>query len=99
MNNGEDIRDRKETGSISAATAENGNIKEELTSVTKPETTAISKEIMVITPPLIKYSKVVIVRPSFQEKRGEDDSISDKAKDASKSFKQTVSVVGEKAAW
>lgn len=52
---------------------------------------------MVITPPLIKYSNVVIVWPSFQEKRGEDDSISDKAKDASKSFKQTVSVVGEKA--
>jgi hypothetical protein len=97
VNNGEDIRDRKETSSISAATAENGNIKEELTSVTKPETTAISKEIKVITPPLIKYSNVVIVQPSFQEKRGEDDSISDKAKDASKSFKQTVSVVGEKA--
>jgi hypothetical protein len=52
---------------------------------------------MVITLPLIKYSNVVIVRPSFQEKRGEDDSISDKAEDASKSFKQTVSVVGEKA--
>ena len=68
MNNGEDIRDRKETSSISAATAENGNIKEELTSVTKPKTTTISKEIMVITPPLIKYSNVVIVRPSFQEK-------------------------------
>lgn len=39
----------------------------------------------------------MIVWPSFREKRGEDDSISDKAKDASKSFKQTVSVVGEKA--
>jgi stress response protein YsnF len=97
VNSDEDIKDRKESSSTSGATAANGNIKEELTSVTKPDTTSISKEIMVITPPLIKYSNVVIVRPSFQEKRGEDNSISDKAKDASKSFKQTVSAVGEKA--
>jgi hypothetical protein len=62
----EDIKDRKESSSTSGATAANGNIKEELTSVTKPDTTSISKEIMVITPPLIKYSNVVIVRPSFQ---------------------------------
>jgi stress response protein YsnF len=98
VNSDENIKDRKETSSTSAAAAANGNIKEELTSVTKPETIAISKEIMVITPPLIKYSNVVIVRPSFQEKRREDDdSILDKAQDASKSFKQSISVVGEKA--
>ena len=97
MNSDENIKDRKETSSTSAAAAANGNIKEELTSVTKPETTAISKEIMVITPPLIKYSNVVIVRPSFQEKREDDDSILNKAQDASKSFKQSISVVGEKA--
>ena len=97
MNSDENIKDREETSSTSAAAAANGNIKEELTSVTKPETTAISKEIMVITPPLIKYSNVVIVRPSFQEKREDDDSILDKAQDASKSFKQSISVVGEKA--
>jgi stress response protein YsnF len=95
--NSEDIKGRKETSSTNATTAANGNTKEELTSVTKPETTAISKEIMVITPPLIKYSNVVVVRPSSQEKRGEDDSISVKTKDASKLFKQTVSAVGEKA--
>jgi stress response protein YsnF len=95
--NSKDIKDRKETSSTNATTAANGNTKEELTSVTKPETTAISKEIMVITPPLIKYSNVVVVRPSSQEKRGEDDSISVKTKDASKLFKQTVSAVGEKA--
>jgi stress response protein YsnF len=95
----EGINNRKETTSTSATTAATGNTKEEeLTSVNKPETTVINKEIMVITPPLIKYSNVVVVRPSSQEKRGEeDDSISDEAKDASKSLKQTVSTVGENA--
>ena len=94
----EGIKNRKETTSTSATTAATENTKEELTSVIKPETTAINKEIMVITPPLIKYSNVVVVRPSSQEKRGEeDDSISDEAKDASKSLKQTVSTVGESA--
>ena len=94
----EGIKNQKETTSTSATTAATGNTKEELTSVIKPETTAINKEIMVITPPLIKYSNVVVVRPSSQEKRGEeDDSISDEAKDASKSLKQTVSTIGENA--
>ena len=94
----EGINNRKETTSTSATTAATGNTKEELTSVIKPETTAINKEIMVITPPLIKYSNVVVVRPSSQEKRGEeDDSISDEAKDTTKSLKQTVSTVGENA--
>ncbi|HEX2067649.1 MAG TPA: hypothetical protein VHF08_03015, partial [Nitrososphaeraceae archaeon] len=74
------------------------NTKEELTSVIKPETTGINGEIMVITPPLIKSSKIVVVRPSSQEKKeGEYDSISDKAKETSKSLKQTVSAVSEKA--
>ena len=94
----EGISNRKETTSTSATTAATGNTKEELTSVIQPEITAINKEIMVITPPLIKYSNVVVVRPSSQEKRGEeDDSISDEAKDATKSLKQTVSTVGENA--
>ena len=94
----EGIKNQRETTSTSATTAATGNTKEELTSVIKPETTAINKEIMVITPPLIKYSNVVVVRPSSQEKRGEeDDSISDEAKDASKSLKQTVSTIGENA--
>jgi stress response protein YsnF len=53
---------------------------------------------MVITPPLIKYSKVVVVRPSSQEKKeGEYDPISDKAKETSKSLKQTVSAASKKA--
>ena len=94
----EGISNRKETTSTSATTAATGNTKEELTSVIQPEITAINKEIMVITPPLIKYSNVVVVRPSSQEKRREeDDSISDEAKDATKSLKQTVSTVGENA--
>ena len=95
----EGISNRKETTFTSATTAATGNTKEEeLTSVIQPEITAINKEIMVITPPLIKYSNVVVVRPSSQEKRGEeDDSISDEAKDATKSLKQTVSTVGENA--
>ncbi|MDQ3869666.1 MAG: DUF2382 domain-containing protein [Thermoproteota archaeon] len=98
MTSEEDNKNQKETTSINETTTETENTKEELTSVLKPETTAINKEIMVITPPLIKYSNVVVVRPSSQEKRGgeEDDSISDKAKDASKLLKQTVSTVGEK---
>jgi stress response protein YsnF len=72
--------------------------EEELPSVIKPDTTGINEEIMVITPPLIKYSKVVVVRPSSQEKKeGESDPISDKAKGISKSLKQTVSAASEKA--
>jgi stress response protein YsnF len=92
------IKDEKEITSTSAVTPSTGNTKEEQTSVIKPETTGINGEIMVITPPPIKYSKVVVVRPSSQEKKeGDYDSISDKAKETSKSLKQTVSSVSEKA--
>jgi stress response protein YsnF len=93
-------KDRKEITSTNAVTPTTGNTKEEeeLTPVIKPETTGINGEIMVITPPLIKYSKVVVVRPSSQEKKeGEYDPISDKAKEISKSLKQTVSAASEKA--
>jgi stress response protein YsnF len=93
-------KDRKEITSTNAVTPTTGNTKEEeeLTPVIKPETTGINGEIMVITPPLIKYSKVVVVRPSSQEKKeGEYDPISDKAKEISKSPKQTVSAASEKA--
>jgi hypothetical protein len=82
-------KDRKEITSTNAVTPTTGNTKEEeeLTPVIKPETTGINGEIMVITPPLIKYSKVVVVRPSSQEKKeGEYDPISDKAKETSKSL-------------
>jgi stress response protein YsnF len=93
-----DIKDRKEINSTDAVTPTAQNTKEELTSVIKPEATGINGEIMVITPPLIKSSKVVVVRPSSQEKKeGEHDSISDKAKETSKSLKQTVSAASEKA--
>jgi stress response protein YsnF len=92
------IKDRKEINSTNAVTPTAENTKEELTSVIKPDTTGINEEIMVITPPLIKYSKVVVVRPSSQEKKqGEYDPISDKAKEISKSLKQTVSAASEKA--
>ncbi|HEX2231065.1 MAG TPA: DUF2382 domain-containing protein, partial [Nitrososphaeraceae archaeon] len=93
------IKDRKEINSTNAVTPTDENTKEELTSVIKPETTTgINGEIMVITPPLIKSSKIVVVRPSSQEKKeGEYDSISDKAKETSKSLKQTVSAASEKA--
>jgi stress response protein YsnF len=92
------IKDRKEINSTNAVTPTAENTKEELTSVIKPETTDINGEIMVITPPLIKSSKVVVVRTSSQEKKeGEHDSISDKAKETSKSLKQTVSAASEKA--
>jgi stress response protein YsnF len=93
-------KDRKENTSTNGVTPTIGNTKEEeeLTSVIKPDTTGINGEIMVITPPLIKYSKVVVVRPSSQEKKeGESDPISDKAKGISKSLKQTVSAASEKA--
>ena len=92
-------KDRKEITSTNAVTPTTGNTKEEeLTPVIKPETTGINGEIMVITPPLIKYSKVVVVRPSSQEKKeGEYDPISDKAKETSKSLKQTVSAASKKA--
>jgi stress response protein YsnF len=93
-------KDRKENTSTNGVTPTTGNTKEEeeLTPVIKPETTGINGEIMVITPPLIKYSKVVVVRPSSQEKKeGEYDPISDKAKEISKSLKQTVSAASEKA--
>jgi stress response protein YsnF len=93
-------KDRKENTSTNGVTPTTGNTKEEeeLTSVIKPDTTGINGEIMVITPPLIKYSKVVVVRPSSQEKEeGEYDPISDKAKEISKSLKQTVSAASEKA--
>ena len=92
-------KDRKEITSTNAVTP-TGNTKEEeeLTPVIKPETTDINGEIMVITPPLIKYSKVMVVRPSSQEKKeGEYDPISDKAKETSKSLKQTVSAASKKA--
>lgn len=94
-------KDRKEITSTNAVTPTTGNTKEEeeLTPVIKPETTDINGEIMVITPPLIKYSKVVVVRPSSsqEKKEGEYDPISDKAKETSKSLKQTVSAASEKA--
>ncbi|HKG89232.1 MAG TPA: hypothetical protein VKA95_12975, partial [Nitrososphaeraceae archaeon] len=93
-------KDRKEITSTNAVTPTTGNTKEEeeLAPVIKPETTGINGEIMVITPPLIKYSKVVVVRPSSQEKKeGEYDPISDKAKKTSKSLKQTVSAASKKA--
>jgi stress response protein YsnF len=93
-------KDRKENTSTNGVTPTIGNTKEEeeLTSVIKPDTTGINGEIIVITPPLIKYSKVVVVRPSSQEKKeGESDPISDKAKGISKSLKQTVSAASEKA--
>jgi stress response protein YsnF len=94
-------KDRKENTSTNGVTPTTGNTKEEeeeLTSVIKPDTTGINGEIIVITPPLIKYSKVVVVRPSSQEKKeGESDPISDKAKGISKSLKQTVSAASEKA--
>ena len=57
MSSEKDIKDEKE------------DTKEELTSVIKPETTGINGEIMVITPPPIKSSKVVVVRPSSHEKK------------------------------
>jgi stress response protein YsnF len=93
------IKDLKEINSTNAVTPTvDENTKEEPTSVIKPETTGINGEIMVITPPLIKSSKIVVVRPSSQEKKeGEYDSISDKAKETSKSLKQTVSTASEKA--
>ena len=98
MSSEKNIKDRKEINSTNAVTPTAENTKEELTSVIKPETTDINGEIMVITPPLIKSSKVVVVRPSSQEKKeGEHDSISDKAKETSKSLKQTVSAASEKA--
>jgi stress response protein YsnF len=94
-------KDRKENTSTNGVTPTTGTTKEEeeeLPSVIKPDTTGINEEIMVITPPLIKYSKVVVVRPSSQEKKeGESDPISDKAKGISKSLKQTVSAASEKA--
>ena len=91
-------KDRKEITSTNAVTPTTGDTKEEQTSVIKPETTGINGEIMVITPPLIKYSKVVVLRPSSQEKKeGEYDPISDKAKKTSKSLKQTVSAASKKA--
>jgi hypothetical protein len=68
MSSEENVKDRKETTS-SATTTASRNTKEELTSISKPETTAINKEIMIITPPLVKYSKAVVVRPSLQEKK------------------------------
>jgi stress response protein YsnF len=92
------IKDEKEITSTNSVTPTTGDTKEEQTSLIKPETTGINGEIMVITPPPIKYSKVVVVRPSSQEKKeGDYDSISDKAKETSKSLKQTVSAVSEKA--
>ena len=98
MSSEKNIKDRKEINSTNAVTPTVENTKEELTSVINPETTGINGEIMVITPPLIKSSKVVVVRPSSQEKKeGEYDSISDKAKETSKSLKQTVSAASEKA--
>ena len=91
-------KDRKEITSTNSVTPTTGDTKEEQTSVMKPETTGINGEIMVITPPPIKYSKVVVVRPSSQEKKeGDYDSISDKAKETSKSLKQTVSAASKKA--
>lgn len=98
MSNEKDIKDEKEITSANSVTPTTEDTKEELTSVIKPETTGINGEIMVITPPPIKYSKVVVVRPSSHEKKeGDYDSISDKAKETSKSLKQTVSAASEKA--
>lgn len=98
MSSEKDIKDEKEITSTNSVTSTTEDTKEELTSVIKPETTGINGEIMVITPPQIKYSKVVVVRPSSQEKKeGDYDSISDKAKETSKSLKQTVSAASEKA--
>ena len=98
MSSEKDIKDEKEITSANSVTPTTENTKEELTSVIKPETTGINGEIMVITPPPIKYSKVVVVRPSSHEKKeGDYDSISDKAKETSKSLKQTVSAASEKA--
>ncbi len=98
MSSEKNIKDRKEINSTNAVTPTAENTKEELASVINPETTGINGEIMVITPPLIKSSKIVVVRPSSQEKKeGEYDSISDKAKQTSKSLKQTVSAASEKA--
>ena len=98
MSSEKNIKDRKEINSTNAVTPTAENTKEELTSVIKPETTGINGEIMVITPPLIKSSKIVVVRPSSQEiKEGDYDSVSDKAKETSKSLKQTVSAASEKA--
>lgn len=98
MSSEKNNKDRKENTSTNGVTPTTGNTEEELTSVIKPDTTGINEEIMVITPPLIKYSKVVVVRPSSQEKKeGEYDPISDKAKGISKSLKQTVSAASEKA--
>ena len=98
MSSEKDIKDEKEITSTNSVTPTTENTKEELTSVIKPETTGINGEIMVITPPPIKSSKVVVVRPSSHEKKeGDYDSISDKAKETSKSLKQTVSAASEKA--
>ena len=98
MSSEKDIKDEKEITSTNSVTPTTEDTKEELTSVIKPETTGINGEIMVITPPPIKYSKVVVVRPSSHEKKeGDYDSISDKAKETSKSLKQTVSAASEKA--
>ena len=98
MSSEKDIKDEKEITSANSVTPTTENTKEELTSVIKPETTGINGEIMVITPPPIKSSKVVVVRPSSHEKKeGDYDSISDKAKETSKSLKQTVSAASEKA--
>lgn len=98
MSSEKDIKDEKEITSANSVTPTTEDTKEELTSVIKPETTGINGEIMVITPPPIKYSKVVVVRPSSHEKKeGDYDSISDKAKETSKSLKQTVSAASEKA--
>lgn len=101
MSSEKNNKDRKEntsTNGVTPTTEDTEEEEEELTSVIKPDTTGINGEIMVITPPLIKYSKVVVVRPSSQEKKeGESDPISDKAKGISKSLKQTVSAASEKA--
>ena len=98
MSSEKDIKDEKEITSINSVTPTTEDTKEEPTSVIKPETTGINGEIMVITPPPIKSSKVVVVRPSSHEKKeGDYDSISDKAKETSKSLKQTVSAASEKA--
>lgn len=98
MSSEKDNKDEKEITSTNSVTPTTEDTKEELTSVIKPETTGINGEIMVITPPPIKSSKVVVVRPSSHEKKeGDYDSISDKAKETSKSLKQTVSAASEKA--
>ena len=99
MSSEKNIKDEKGITSTNSVTPTTRDTKEEeLTSVIKPETTGIYGEIMVITPRPIKYSKVVVVRPSSQEKKeGGYDSISDKAKETSKSLKETVSAASEKA--